>query len=366
MSDIADWWDRPKPQSIAKAKIVTRYFVVWANIMQRSNCGHLTYLDIFSGRGRYKDGSPSTPVRILDELLSLPQIWDILELRFYEGVMENYEILRQEICNHEVYHKLKYKPNVQLKKVDYDFFSDLKLGDCTFSFIDPHGNRDLSLELISGVVRNWGSDCVFYLSISGIRRNIGSRQQRDRMKLIFTPEGVKRIHALVQDRSNREPFHEIVLQELKRSLESKGRAFVLPFVVKFPRTNTVSHCLVFLTKHPRGFEKMKDIMADESEKDGDGFPLYVLSTDDQLKLGLGKGLERTARRLLSDFEGKTVRVRKLLDACHERRYDAPNKNLKDSVLFLEEKGLVHVDVPREKRMRGGVPTLGDDRIVTFE
>jgi hypothetical protein len=41
------------------------------------------------------------------------------------------------------------------------------------------------------------------------------------------------------------------------------------------------------------------------------------------------------------------------------------RNVQDALLELEEERVVVVDKPREKRIRSGVVTLGEKRLVTF-
>lgn len=60
----SDFFDEFREQSLVKTEIVTKYFGAWAKIMislakKRNN--NIAYVDLFSGPGRYKDGSESTP-----------------------------------------------------------------------------------------------------------------------------------------------------------------------------------------------------------------------------------------------------------------------------------------------------------------
>ena len=53
-----------------KAKIVSDYFFVWAKVItqvQRSD--RIAYIDLFAGPGRYKDGTMSTPLMVLERAI---------------------------------------------------------------------------------------------------------------------------------------------------------------------------------------------------------------------------------------------------------------------------------------------------------
>lgn len=65
------FFEEQKEQSLVKSTIVGKYFDVWANVIistqkrdtQRSQ--KIAYIDLFAGPGRFKDGTQSTPLRIL-------------------------------------------------------------------------------------------------------------------------------------------------------------------------------------------------------------------------------------------------------------------------------------------------------------
>ena len=69
------FFDESTEQSQIKAKIVSDYFFAWAKIItrvQRSN--RIAYIDLFAGPGRYKDGTISTPLLILQRGITDPNI----------------------------------------------------------------------------------------------------------------------------------------------------------------------------------------------------------------------------------------------------------------------------------------------------
>jgi three-Cys-motif partner protein len=65
-----DFFDEPKEHSKVKATIVSKYFKAWAGVMiatlrRFERQEKIAYTDLFSGPGRYEDGTPSTPLEIL-------------------------------------------------------------------------------------------------------------------------------------------------------------------------------------------------------------------------------------------------------------------------------------------------------------
>src|SRR5262245_30365084 len=66
------FFDELTDQSEAKARIIEKYFSTWANVVipsakMRDNT--IAYMDLYAGPGRYKDGSASTPLLVLEKAL---------------------------------------------------------------------------------------------------------------------------------------------------------------------------------------------------------------------------------------------------------------------------------------------------------
>jgi len=91
-------------QSLVKTTIVSKYFDVWANVIistQKSypalSSGKIAYIDLFAGRGRYDDGTQSTPIKILKNAIKKPDIRDRLVTLL--GAWTKSLFLNQEILN---------------------------------------------------------------------------------------------------------------------------------------------------------------------------------------------------------------------------------------------------------------------------
>lgn len=67
------FFDEPKEQSLIKARIVEKYFWAWAKVITptaKKAANKIAYIDLFAGPGRYKDGSKSTPIKVLETAIS--------------------------------------------------------------------------------------------------------------------------------------------------------------------------------------------------------------------------------------------------------------------------------------------------------
>jgi len=76
MTSGEDFFDGMKEQSHVKVEIVKKYFSAWANVLLpsvESRDGKLGYIDLFSGPGKYEDGTKSTPILVIEEAINHPR-----------------------------------------------------------------------------------------------------------------------------------------------------------------------------------------------------------------------------------------------------------------------------------------------------
>lgn len=72
---VQTFFEEPRDQSLVKAAIVAKYFnarsrVMIANAAKGIPSTRLAYIDLFAGPGRYKDGSKSTPLMVLERAIA--------------------------------------------------------------------------------------------------------------------------------------------------------------------------------------------------------------------------------------------------------------------------------------------------------
>lgn len=75
-----DFFQEQREQSMIKARIVSKYFSAWANVILATQKRYpqfsqrMAYVDLFAGPGRYDDQSKSTPVLVLETILAHPDL----------------------------------------------------------------------------------------------------------------------------------------------------------------------------------------------------------------------------------------------------------------------------------------------------
>ena len=75
------FFDERSDQSEVKARIVQKYFYAWANVIMptaKRSGNRIAYIDLYAGPGRYKDGSASTPLLVLQHAIEHPKMSQML------------------------------------------------------------------------------------------------------------------------------------------------------------------------------------------------------------------------------------------------------------------------------------------------
>ena len=353
------FFQMPTARSIAKVEIVTKYFVAWAQIM-KSRCGsrQLTYLDLFSGPGEYEEGTPSTPMRIMNEVVKIPALQSRLRIAFFEKKREYYDHLKNLVEHHPAYSWLTTEPKVECAVIRPQSVPTLPIDDYTLCFADPYGYKGISLRLLQRVLENWGSDCIFYLSITGLRRNLELEKQTSDIAAIFGDDGLQRLRLAIKEDTKPATFRRVAIRELLRAVNRNRQMYVLPFGIEYESNKSVSHYLVFMSKHHRGYAIMKEIMAKYSMLDPAGIPYFRYRSpqgrsDHQNQLGMSERMERLEQSLLTVLSSRPTLTSFIVEECHKKGLPVVQENIIRALENLESKALIHVSLAPGKQRRSG-------------
>ncbi len=363
-------------QSEVKARIVEKYFYAWANVIMGTAGalhGKIAYIDLYAGPGRYEDGSASTPLLVLEKAIAHPKMSQMIVAYFNDADLNLTATLQTEIDKLPGIDRLKYKPTVSCGEVSSDadkFFNQTKLVPA-FTFVDPFGYKGLSLGIVNGVTKDWGCDCVFFFNYNRINAGLTNDAVKHHIDALF---GAERAVKLRENVAGQSPARReaLILEALAQAIKAMGGRFVLPFRFKNAAGTRTSHSLVFVSKHFKGYEIMKDIMAAESSTVEQGVPSLAYSpaeADTPLLFSLNTPLDKLEETLLTDFAGRTLTKR---DIYMSHSIDRPyiDKNYRAALLKLESAGKITVDPPSkafakppQKARRAG--TFADTVSVTF-
>jgi three-Cys-motif partner protein len=347
-----NFFDRPSKQSRVKAAIVSKYFDAWARVIVLKVSRQLAYVDLFAGPGRYDDGTPSTPLLVLQKAVSNPELLPGIKLVFNEANPKYAERLKYEFRSFPNAALLSRAPEVTRDEVGERTVSLLNSwADVpTLLFADPWGYKGLSLELFRAALKRKGCECIFFFNYNRINPALNNRGVKELMDELFGKERANRLRATVAGLSPSRRESRI-LAELELALKEFGAKFVLSFPFSDERGTRTSHYIVFATKHRRGHDIMKSIMGRESSEHDQGVPslgFNAAPTDQQSLFPLRSPLDDLEELLLNEFSGLSVTMAEVFDRHNVgRKYT--KGNYKEALANLEAKGEIEADPDSNSR-----------------
>ena len=171
------FFEESKEQSIVKSTIVAKYFWAWAKVIipsAKRHSGKIAYIDLFAGPGRFKDGTISTPLLVLQGAIQNVDMSQMLVTVFNDVNSDNTKSLESEINKLSGIETLKYKPDILNEEVGekiVQLFEQMNLIPTLF-FVDPWGYKGLSLRLVNSVLKDWGCDCLFFFNYNRINMGL--------------------------------------------------------------------------------------------------------------------------------------------------------------------------------------------------
>lgn len=370
------FWAEQREQSKAKAAIVHKYFVVWANVI----IGHLekdpnasdtiAYVDLFAGRGRYEDGTPSTPLLVLKAIIENEKraLW-VVPI-FNDADPDKCRDLKDAVKALPGLEALQHQPQ----------FSCLEVGPAlsgwlgaralppSLFFIDPYGYKGVSISLIGSAIKDWGSECILFLNMNRIVPAIWNEVVEEHMQELFGVERLPALRARLMEVRTAQARQLVILEELSAALEQAGAHYVLPFGFTDDRGNRTLHYLVHITKNILGYEIMKDVMARESSSDAQGVASFAYSPADKRfprLFELARPLDDLEEMLLDEFAAQTLTMKQIYQRHHVGR-PYVKRNYKETLRKLEAAGKISCEPPADQRqVRDGQVTLADRVKVTF-
>lgn len=362
------FFDESTASSRIKATIVRDYFWAWAKVLLptvKNRRGRIAYIDLFAGKGRYNDGTKSTPLLVLESAIADSDMSEHLVTLFNDADKENADALAREIDAIPGIKSLKYRPRIEAEEVGDKIVSMFESKQLipTFFFVDPWGYKGLSLGLINSVLKNWGCDCVFFFNYNRINMGVGNDMVEQHINVLFGQERADRL----RERLAGLPPHEretAIIEALTEALRELGANYILPFSFRDENGTRTSHHLIFATKHPLGYRIMKEIMAKYSSEEHQGvasFGYCPASHIHPLLFEFNRPLDDLEGMLLNEFAGQTLLVEEIYNQ-HNVGRPYTMKNYKAVMLNMEGKEQIKVEPPSSKRRKG---TLGDRVRITF-
>jgi len=338
------FFEQMTEESRVKAQIVDKYYQAWTKVIApQARGGKIAYVDLFSGPGRYRDGSASVPLRVLQNAIASPVLRDMLVTIFNDLDENNSRTLIEEVAKLPNIDKLRFKPLILNEVIGQNIINRLTKGSLvpTLSFIDPWGYKGLSLRLINTFLRDWGCDCIFFFNYNRINMGLNNRFVKEHMDALF---GSERADQLRSEMNAVEPAKRelLIVKRITEALQEMGGKFILPFCFKNENGTRTNHYLIFVSKHILGYNIMKSIMGGESSKTEQNVPSFAYCAADismPVLFELGRSLDDLEGLLLRDFAGQKLTMGQVFDRHHVGR-PYLEKNYKEALASLENKGKI--------------------------
>ncbi len=363
----SSFFDVSTGQSQVKSDIVAKYFDAWSRVMiatqnrLRGSENRIAYIDLFAGRGRYSDGTISTPLMVVRKAIQDDVLRRRLVTIFNDKDEDNSDSLKQAINHLPGVETLTYPPQIETQEVGEEIvsmFEQMSLIPTLF-FVDPWGYKGLSLRLVNSVLKDWGCDCIFFFNYNRINMGLNNEAVREHMDALFGEERAEILRARLDQLSPRDRELTIV-EELCQAIRESGPGFVLPFRFKDDHGTRTSHHLIFVSKHSRGYKIMKEIMAKESSDSHQGVATFEYNPADLRQpflFGYARPLDDLGDMLLEEFSGKKLKMKEIYEQ-HNLNTPYIAKNYKQVLLQLEEERKIVAAKHRKN-------TFGDNVVVTF-
>ena len=206
------FFQEQREQSLIKARIVSKYFSAWANVILATQKRHpervqrMAYVDLFAGPGRYDDQSKSTPLLVLEMILANPDLTTRTITLFNDRDVASIGSLKNSINKLVGIEKLKYSPVFYNEEVGDEIaamFRGIRMVP-TFFFVDPWGYKGLSLNLVSSIIIDWGCDCVFFFNYNRVNMGVSNIAVEEHMFSLFGDEQLAVVRQECKGRSPEE------------------------------------------------------------------------------------------------------------------------------------------------------------------
>lgn len=358
-----NFFDEQTEQSEVKAALVTKYFPVYMKVIggaQRKHGGNkIAYIDLFAGPGRYKDGSKSTPVMIIEKAIADEDMRQRLVAIFNDKDEDNIRSLRNTLESIPGYKMLKFPPHIYHGEVGDELVKELEGTKLipTLFFVDPWGYKGMTLRLINSVLKDWGCDCFFFFNYSRVNAGLANDVVENHMDSLFGHDRANSLRRRFSENNLKPQEREaFIVEEMCEALKDMGGKYVLPFRFHNIRGTRVTHHLFFVSKSFKGYSLMKEIMHANATGKHDGTINFEFNPADKRQptlFELLRPVEDLGEMILNDLSGVTAGIKGLYE-MHSVGKPYILKDYRMQLCRLEQEGKVTMNKPCPPRRKNSL------------
>jgi three-Cys-motif partner protein len=249
---VEEFFETQQTPSQLKSAIVTNYFGAWATIMTK-RLRVIGYVDLFAGRGRFEDGSESTPLLVLKKAVAEPALRGTLKTFFNDKRRAEIAALKQAIRDITGIEGLTHKPRFGSEAVSpgiVQHLADFRVIP-TLLFADPFGYMGISLELLEALLQNRKSEALIFFNTNRICAGIGNELVREHIDALFGPSRAEAVRAKVAQLHGDER-ERVILDSFQDGLKDIGFKYVVRLRFLSRTADRTSHHLFHCSRHFSG------------------------------------------------------------------------------------------------------------------
>ena len=351
MSTRKSFFEIQQLPSRVKSLIASQYFKAWARVMTglRSKEKDIGYVDLFAGPGTFEDGSDSTPILILKDAISDMTIKPALWSFFNDRDKHSIDSLGGAISRLAEVEGLAHQPLFHQETVSPAIASLLRAYSFrpTFVFADPFGYMGISLQLLDRLLKHKKSELLIFFNTNRISPGVANPFVKEHIDALFGAERAQAVRQKVKDLHGPER-EETVLDCFEAAMGDRDFAYITRFRFESQLQDRTSHHLIHCSRHPKGEEIMKDVMARLSHKRPDGVATFELKKQTpqmalfEAETGYTEPPEELAQGILCAFAGRTLTLAEVFRQ-HSHGTNFVERNYREALLHLEAQGKIAVE-----------------------
>jgi hypothetical protein len=221
------------------------------------------------------------------------------------------------------------------------------------------------MPLLTSALAGW-AECIFFFNYRRVLAALNNPAFKTHVERLF---GTARLSELKRELTPAKSVHSresLVLKHLTSALVEAGAIHVMNFAFKVEDSQRSTHHLIFATRHRKGYEAMKTIMARESSSDTeDGPSMAFIQRPNEPTLFDRDPHEALAETLMERFQARTISLDRIYEEMgSESSFTQPY--FRRALLLLEQRNEVKVNPPATSRPApNGKQSMGGSTMITF-
>ncbi len=252
--------------TLTKLEILEQYTVAWLPVfIQNPYIAKIMICDFFAGSGQDIDGTPGSPLRILQTIEEYrEQIIDkeiSISIVLNEAIASKFNELQAAVtdCFDQTLWGEKVSVsfhNKEFQELFQEKYEQLK-EQPNLLFIDQYGVKEVTGQIFQMLVGLDKTDFLFFISSSAMKRFAGTQEFRIHFPDIDPGKIADAKH---------EDIHRIMKEYYEKNIPKGNETRLYPFTLK---KGANIYGLIFGSKHPLGVEKFLDLAWGKNKINGE-------------------------------------------------------------------------------------------------